>query len=184
MANNDAAFFGGVNPSTWGDGNGMAHQMSSSSDVLRTLFTRDGPALGTLKNANVYVSQWESYSSTNSRHAATLFRVENTTGSDIVWNVSWYATAYYGWSERASVSLNGAHVWDTATGAIGGTTLHTTGITIPAGRTSTVIFVAASSPPSGASRTTLLAFANDSLVLPAGLQCGDHMDTKRDGWDH
>jgi hypothetical protein len=59
-----------------------------------------------------------------------------------------------------------------------------TAITIPAGRTSTAIFVASSSYPSGDTRSTFLAFTNDCHALPAGLQFVDDLDTKPDGWDN
>jgi hypothetical protein len=40
--NNDASLFGGVAPSTWTDGGGMAYQMSTDLDNLRTFYTRTG----------------------------------------------------------------------------------------------------------------------------------------------
>ena len=60
--------------------------------------------------------------------------------------------------------------------------MHVNDLAIPAARTSTVIFVAGGSPPSGEARTTFLAFAGNSLALPAGLSVVDDLDTKPDGW--
>jgi len=63
-ANNNPAFFGGVNPSTWTDGQGHAAQMSADKEVLRTLFTQKGYGG---KNALVYADEWYFFSSTNGK---------------------------------------------------------------------------------------------------------------------
>ena len=96
--------FGGVAPSNWGDNNGLASQMSADKEVLRTLFARKGYAG---KNAVIEATQWSSFSSTNSRHAAALFRIVNTTPNPINWMVDVYMTSYSGWSEMASIAVNG-----------------------------------------------------------------------------
>jgi len=41
-----------------------------------------------------------------------LFRIRNTQGSTIPWPVTFSWSAYAGWSERASVSMNGANTWN------------------------------------------------------------------------
>jgi hypothetical protein len=189
FAANDGALFGGVTPSTWGDGNGLASQMSSDKEVLRALFTRKGYGD---KNATVAADEWFSFSSTNSRHVATLFRIENTTPGDIVWNVDVYQTAYAGWSERASVALNGVLVWESGGSHLGPQQSQTHALTIPAGRTSTVIFLSASTSDSGGScggfrakctRSAFMAFHNDTLDLPPGLAYVDDLDDASGGWD-
>lgn len=53
---------------------------------------------------------------------------------------------------------------------------------IPANRTSTVIFVSGSAPVA-TTRATLMAFSNDSLALPAGLEYVDDLDTATGGWE-
>jgi hypothetical protein len=184
FANNNASLFGGVNPSTWGDGNGMAYQMSDKTEVLRTLFLRRGPKIGAVENAMVYAEEHRSYSSTNSRHAGALFRIKNTTNADVNWNVSWYRTSYSGWSERASIAVNGTNFWNSGGSNYGATSASTHTITLPKNRTSTVIFVVASSSPSSDYRGTFLAFYNNSLKLPNGLEYVDDLDTKPDGWNN
>ena len=179
---NRAELFGGVNPSNWGDGNQSAQHVSSNSDVLRTLFWRKGPTIGTAKNAMVMADEWYYYSSTNSRHTAVLFRIRNTTDQEIVWTPHWYKTGYGGYNEYAGIALNGSSIWYSSANH-GVTSESSHAISIPANRTSTVIFVAAASSPSG-TRSNFLAFYNDSLVLPAGLEYVDDLDSKPDGWDN
>jgi hypothetical protein len=181
-ADNRAELFGGKNPQSWGDGNAYAYQMSSDSDVLRTLFVRRGPPIGTLKNATVYANTWRNYSSTNSKHIGALFRIKNTTKNNVTWTPHWYKTSYSGWGERASIAVNGKNVW---TGSNENSSVQSShNISIPANRTSTVIFVTASSQPSGDSRACFMAFYNNSLVLPKGLEYVDDLDTKPNGWNN
>lgn len=183
FAGDNAAMFGGVAPSTWGDGNGMAHQLSSTTEVLRTLFNRAGPSIETVQNAVVEAVEHRTYSSTNSRHAGAIFRVRNNTTNDIVWTAHWYRTAHSNWAERASLALNGQNIWDSGGNNYGATFGASNAITIPKSRTSTVVFIAASSPPSGEYHATFLAFYNNSLKLPDGLEFVDDLDSKPDGWD-
>jgi len=171
---NNAAFFGGVTPSTWSDSNGLAYQMSSDKEVLRTLFTQKGYAK---KNAMIMNDEWQSYSSTNGKFVTALFRINNTTGAAIGWTPCFYYTAYTDWGEMASVTLNGANSF--SSGTYGNTCLT---LSIPAGRVSTAIFVSASGVPS-TTRNTRLAFYNDSLLLPAGLNFVDDLDTATGGWE-
>ena len=183
FASDNAAMFGGVQPSVWGDG-GMAHQLSSTTEVLRTLFNRSGPSIGTVQNAVVEAVEHKSYSSTNSRHAGAVFRVRNNTSNDISWTVHWYRTSHASWAERASLALNGQNIWESANNNYGATSGAANTLTIPKSRTSTVIFVVGSSPPSGEYRGTFLAFYNNSLKLPDGLEFVDDLDSKADGWDN
>ena len=188
FAGNNASLFGGVAPSSWGDGNARAYQMSSDSKVLRAFFVSRGPAIGTLKNALVYSEEWRNWTSTDSRHVAVLFRVRNNTAQNKTWNVRWYRSAYGGWSERASIALNGANSWDSGGSSYGGEHNSSHNLTIPANRTSTVIFVASSSPTrectsAQCSRTVFMAFYNNCLALPAGLEFVDDLNTKPNGWN-
>ena len=179
-ADNRSELFGGVHPSEWGDGNDCAYQMSSTSEILKTLFTRRGPTIGTQSNAVVYAEEWYSYSSTNSRHAGALFRVRNTTGAAINWTVNWYGTSYGGWGERRSIAVNGVNkLCDSAN--TGASHERADTLSIPANRTSTVIFIVGASSQSG-TRTTFLAYYANSLKLPAGLEFVDDLDTKANGW--
>lgn len=183
MMGNRSELFGGRHPSQWTDGNAMAYQVSSNSDYLRTIYTRRGPTIGTLKNAMVYANEWYSYSSTNGRTVSVLFRIRNNTGGSITWKPYWYFSSYGGWSERASVSINGSNVWHSGGSNYGGNNGHTNhNISIPGNRTSTVIFVSTSSPQGGGTRGCQLGFYNNSLVLPNGLQYVDDLDTKPNGW--
>jgi len=181
-AGNNSDMFAGVHPSHWGNSNYCAHQVSANSGILRTLFWRKGPAIGTQSNAMVAADEWYSYSSTNSRHIGALFRVRNTTGEAISWTVNWYHTGYGGWEERASVALNGQSIgcWS---GNYGPHDNSSHELSIPANRTSTVIFVSASSSDSG-TRSNFMAFFNNSLDLPDGLEFVDDLDYKANGWDN
>ncbi len=170
--NGNAAMFGGVTPQTWGDGNGLASQMSTDPAVLATLFTNKGYAGS---NAMMQADTWLSYSSTNSKHYAALFQVQNSTGSPITWTPSFYYTSYFGWGEKASVAINGSLVWQ-STGDNGSASTQTLSISIPANSTSTVIFISASDAPSGAYRTNVLGFFNNSLALPGGLVFVDYLN--------
>ncbi len=188
-AGNNASLFGGVNPQQWGDGNARAHQISSTTDLLRTFFVRRGPPLGDLQNATIYADEYRTWSSTNSRHAAVLFRVRNSTAKNLTWKIYWYRTAYGGWSERASIAVNGSNIWDSGGSSYGATHNSSHNLTIPANRTSTVIFVASSSNTHHQSsqsyvRSCFLAFYNNSLKLPAGLTYVDDLATKPNGWNN
>lgn len=174
-----ADFFGGVNPSVWGDGNGSVGDMSSDKEVLRTLFTRKGYAG---KNALVFADEWVGYSSTNSKHVAALFRIRNTTSNTIDWNVTSHHTSYGTWGETASIGVNGTEIWRSGAHVYAYSAPVVNAIPIPPGQTSTVIFVSGSTPQNN-SRGLVLAFSNDSLELPVGLEYVDDLDTATGGWD-
>lgn len=179
MFNNVAALFGGINPSNWTDGNAVAHQMSSDKSVLRTLFTQKGyPGA----NAMVYADNWYSFSSTNGKVVTALFRIRNTTESAINWTVRYHFTCHGGWGELASAALNGVSVFTSGscTSSQGFTDLV---LPVPANRTSTAIFVSTSSPPNFSIRSVAMAFSNNSLTLPAGLEFVDDLETATGGWE-
>jgi len=188
MAGNSSSLFGGVNPSTWGDSNALASSLSSTTDILRTFFVRRGPEIGTIVNVNVYSYQWRSYSSTNSRHVAALFRIKNNTKSTIKWTAHWYRTGYGGWSERASIALNGSNIWNTSSDlSASSNSSHT--LSIPGNRTSTAVFVSSSNSAccnehGTQSRALFMAFYNNCLKLPNGLEFVDDLDTKPNGWNN
>jgi hypothetical protein len=92
----------------------------------------------------------------------------------IPWTPNWYTTCFSGWGEMASLAVNGVSVW--TSGNCNPTVQLAQTLSIPANRTSTVVFVASSSGPAG-SRSLLLAFINNSLDLPAGLEFVDDLDT-------
>ncbi len=178
-AGNSAAMYGGVAPSMWSDGSARAYMMSSDKEVLRTLFSRKGYGG---KNALVAADEWYSYSSTNSKHAAALFRIRNTTENTISWRPSVYMTCYGGWGEWASIALNGAKVFEDGSNRTAMTPPTSVSLPIPPNRTSTAIFVAGSGPPQY-TRSLLLAFTNNCLELPAGLEFVDDFDTATGGWE-
>ena len=183
-ADNRTDIFGGVAPSNW-SGNYTAGNFSSSSQTLRSFFTRKGPNLSETHNALVYNRDSYIYgNSPESRHVAALFRVRNTTESNITWPVSWYCTSYGGWNDYASVAINGSNVWSSGGNNYNAWYERTDNITVPANRTSTVIFVSSTTPDSSGIRSLVLAFYNNSLKLPAGLEFVDDLDTKPDGWNN
>ncbi len=175
-ANNDSNLFGGVAPNVWGDSNGTAGMMGQNFDKIRNLFTKKGYAD---KNALVWAEQYTMYSSTTGKHAAALFRVKNTTSSDITWTVHTHQTAYSGWGEKASIAVNGADVWQHTNSQA--THKHIVNLVIPAEETSTVIFVSGSARPQNISslqyRAVMLGITDDTLVLPSGLEYVDDFDT-------
>ena len=171
--------YGGVNPSSWTDGNYCASHISSNRLVQRSLFTKKGYGG---YNANVWTEEWKSYSSTNSRKAGALFRVKNTTGNAINWTVYTYQTAWVD-QDRASVSLNGVNTWCPGS-SYNVNSSHSFTLSIPPNRTSTVIFMSGSTPNWNDLRGCILAFWNNSLKLAAGLEFVDDLDTAKDGYQY
>jgi subtilisin-like proprotein convertase family protein len=180
---NRSELMAGLSPSHWGDSNGCAHQMTDNFDQLCQFYIRFGPVIGSIKNANIYLDRHENHnSSTNSFHVSTLFRIHNSTNQDIEWNVHWYGTSYGGWNEYRSIARNGKNITcDGGDNRASDNTNHN--ISIPPNRTSTVVFVASATHPS-TSRSLVLYFWNDSLVLPEGLEFVDDFDTKPNGYDN
>ncbi|MHC4695326.1 MAG: hypothetical protein ACYTFA_01135 [Planctomycetota bacterium] len=186
LMDNDADMFGGRTPNQWTDGAALASEMSGDKEVLRTLFTRKGYGG---KNAAVIAETYHTYSSTNGRVAAALFRIKNTTASAINWPLQFRYTCYRTWGERASVTLNGENSWDSFVEDSGVDSSVAVDLSIPPNRTSTVIVVSTSDSPyvlggAGTSvRTLILAFINNSLELPPGLEYVDDLDTATGGWE-
>ena len=183
LGGNDPSLFGGVTPQNWTDASATAGMISADKEVQRTLFTRKGYGG---KNALVYAEVFHQYSSTNGRVVVVLFRIRNTTGSAIIWQPYFKYTAYSVWNELASVALNGVNQW-TSTGG-NGTQSANVSLSIPANRTSTVIFVSTSSQNYTVStsiqvRQVFLAFYNNSLQLLPGLQYLDDLDIATGGWE-
>jgi len=174
-ANGDPNMFLGVTPQLWGDVSATAESISSDKEVLRTFFINKAYAG---KNAMVYSDTWSYYSSTNSKMAVVLFRISNTTNAAINWTPYFYYTSYESWGELASVALNGTAVWNAGANTYG--TASPT-MSIPANSVSSVIVISGSSVPSG-TRTCFLAFYNNCLQLPTGLQFVDDLDTATGGW--
>lgn len=181
--NNLTTLFGGVNPSSWTDANAIASQMSSDKGVLGVLFN-NSKTIASNGNSLVRASNWYSYSSTNGEMTGVLFRVRNTTATAIDWTPFFRYTSYGGWNEWASLTLNGANNWNSG-GANCGATSCTASVllSIPADRVSTVIVIAGSGPNNG-TRSSLLAFLNNSLNLPPGLEFVDDLDTAPNGWNN
>ena len=176
---NNAAVYGGINPQKWTDANACAYQISSVREVQRSMFTKKGYGG---YNANVWAEEWKSYSSTNSHKAGALFRIKNNTNSAITWKPYAYMTAWVD-EDRASVSLNGANTWCPGSNYYANSG-HSWSLSIPANRTSTVIFISGSTPQWNDLRACILAFYNNSLKLPAGLEFVDDLDTAKDGWNN
>lgn len=176
--------FGGVTPSDWTNGSAVAADLSSDKELLRTLFTRKGYGG---KNATVVAEVYQQVSSTNGRAAAALFRIKNSTSGAINWSPHFCYTCFAGWSERASVALNGANSWNSGGENCGVDSETSVTLSIPGGRTSTVVFVStgsvAYSSSFGETRALILAFSDNSLDLPTGLEFVDDLDTATGGWE-
>ncbi len=178
--NNNSALTGGVMPSSWSDGNATAAMISSDKRVQATLFNKKAAIS---PNSVAWAEAWSSYSSTNGKMAGALFRVRNNTGEAINWPLSFYGTCSWVWSEVASVSLNGTSSYTSGSTNGSALTTHAVTLSIPANRTSTVICVAGSGGVSGNMRSTVLAFFNDCLTLPAGLEYVDDLEHATGGYE-
>jgi hypothetical protein len=112
-----------------------------------------------------------------------VMRIRNTTPSGINWTPFWYWSAYGGWNEYASFTINGAGTWNSACNCYPNNGVSVT-VTLPANRVSTLMWVTGSSPaPVGNVRGVTLTFYSDSLVLPAGLQYVDDLGVTSGGWE-
>ncbi len=185
MRGDNNFYFGGVAPSSWTNGNATAANISADKETLRTLFTNKGYAG---KNALLWSEVYLMYSSTNSRVFLSLFRVRNTTNADINWPVYWTYTAYTPWGENSSIALNGTNVWNSPCDSQSVCDAGPINVTIPKGRTSTVIFQSTGAQPYSWGynlqlRKIFQGFYNNSLVLPTGLEYIDDLDTATGGWE-
>lgn len=179
LGGNSGALFGGVAPSTWTDSNGSADQLSADKEVLRALFNNTKVLA---KNTVVCAEYFPTYSSTNGRLCASLFRVKNTTQSDIAWKPTIWYSSYADWSETASAAINGANVWKSNQNCWSNCNTTLT-FNVPKNRVSTVVVIASGAPNQSEKRMLFLAFYNDSMVLPTGLQFVDDFDTATGGWE-
>ena len=177
-ADDSASLYGGVKPSLWTDGNGRAYQMSSDKNILRSFLTKKGYGGS---NALIVSDQYYYYSSTDGQVTVVLFRIQNTTALPINWHLHYYYSAYSAWSEVAGVALNGIETWNSI-GVNTGSRADSVTLSIPPSRTSSVIFSIPSGIPQG-TRGNLLAFFNHCLLLPAGLEYVDDLDTAAGGWE-
>jgi hypothetical protein len=181
MHGNAAGLFGGVNPSNWSN-MATAANMSSDKNVLAALFARKGYARSA---ANVVSEQFQNggnYSQVG-RFAGTLMRVRNSTGAAITWTVKYVYTSYAGWSHQASAAVNGTLVWQSGNDCANGCE-QSVAITIPANRTSTVIFVSSNGPGQRGGVMGMLGFRHPTLTLPDGLEYVDDLETAANGWDN
>ena len=172
-----------MNPSGWTDGKRTAADMSSDKEILKTLLNRKCFAG---KNAMLFNQTFLQYSSTTGRVVVALFRVKNTTESEITWSPSFYYSCFPFWSEVAGVALNGTSIW--TSGTTSGLKSNTVALTIPANRTSTIIISSPGGNPRTLTssihiRTCRLVFYNDCLELPAGLEFVDDLDNASGGWE-
>ncbi|MBV5337920.1 MAG: hypothetical protein J0653_08400, partial [Deltaproteobacteria bacterium] len=100
----------------------------------------------------------------------------------ITWTPYIKYTSYPSWNEKASVAINGSSAWTSPGDSIAGGSSTSISISIPANKTSTIVFQASAGRTTVSTgslnlRATLLAFYNNSLVLPAGLEYVDDLGT-------
>jgi hypothetical protein len=181
--NNDPSLAAGVAPSTWSDSNGKASQISADKQMQAALFNKRAVLAA---NSIVWAETYQQYSSTDAKIVGALFRIRNKTGSAVSWSLYFHATCYGAWGEYASIALNGVDAYVNSGSSYAYQSYSAT-LSIPANRTSTVICVAGSSPFTSAgstgSRSAVLAFRNNCLVLPAGLEFVDDLDTATGGYE-
>jgi len=183
---NRANGFGGVTPHDWTDGNGRADQMGNDFKYLQRIFTRKGQA--SKFGGTICAEAYGQRSSTNGGVCGALFRIRNTGKSTVRWNPTVTMTSYSGWSERASISMNGNNL-------IGGRNCgdecrFSQNIDIPANsagnRISTVVFISTGSYDvhtyGSHYRHTLLTFGDNSLSLPNGLEYVNDLDVVTGAW--
>jgi hypothetical protein len=178
--------YGGVHPSQWTDGNYRADHMANDFKYLQRLFNRHGTAnkYGATICSDVYGQR----SSTTGGVCGAIFRIKNTGTRTVRWSPLLTMTSFHGWSESASISVNGNNL-------IGARNCqhecrnYRVNIDIPANsqknRISTVVFISTSSHPNGHYnywRTTLLMFGDNALALPTNLEYVDDLDTVSGAW--
>jgi hypothetical protein len=176
-----------VNPSSWGNSGYYAWNMSNQAGQMRTLFNRKlWPGPNAMVYSEAYTTPYAWGTSNYSRWVAVLMRIRNTTGSSISLSGSglcFYFSAYGGWGNYASVSLNGASNWSYTSNTSQGTAC--VGLNIPARRTSTVVVMSSSyyytNNNNYGTFNLNLGFYNNSLTLPVGLQLVDDLDQMADG---
>ena len=178
--NNNGRFFLGIAPQQYSDGNAVAWSISPDKNLWRAVFNQ---SMKIYPNMQVWAEEHKAYSSTNGRHLVVLFRVKNTTANAINWQPQFSFTSFAGWSERTSITMNGAGTWQNTGDCYAGSCTDAPTMAVPGNRTSSVIFVVSSGPQnSGEMRGLWLAFYNNSLTLPAGLEFVDDLDTATGDW--
>jgi len=173
---------GGPGSIGWATG-ATAQSISSDKNLQRALFTRKAyPGSSALVMAETRTTPSVPNDITV---VMAMFRVRNTTASEIDWNVWFLHSSHYSYNQRASVAVNGVNVFVSGN--------HTDGdqqfmhLKIAPNQTSTVIFVAFPGVPAGNvslihTRSTVMGFVNNSLVLPPGLEFVDDLETAVGGW--
>jgi len=181
---NDNRLYGGKHPSEWTDGNAKAYQMQSDVKYLQALFTQKETS--NKYGANICSEGFEQHSSTTGMVCGALFRIKNTQTSSVRWAPPVTMTSYHGWSETASISLNGQNLENRDCNHM---CRFTPSMNIPANsqknRISTVIFMSTSSYSYGhhdSWRASLLLFRDNSLELPNNLEFVDDLDTITGSW--
>lgn len=106
-------------------------------------------------------------------------RIRNTKATAVTWTMYLYYSSYSGWSERAGVSVNRANTWESGGNNCAYCTV-SINLSIPPGRISNVVVTTASGSGSG-TRPNFLAFYNDCLELPDGLEWVDDQHHNYDG---
>ena len=184
---NSANGYGGIHPSQWTDGNYHCNRMANDFKYLARLFTRRGTA--SKYGGNICSDTYIMYSSTTGLMCGVVFRIKNTKTSAIAWRPSWRTTAWSGWNEYSSVSLNGANNY------YSGSCYHSCAVTptinVPANgsgnRMSTVVFMSGGTNDVSMGhnlheRAVLNHFRDDSLTLPSGLEYVDDLDVLSGAW--
>jgi len=177
--------YGGVNPSTWTDGNAVAWNMHSDVKYLQRLFTERGT--GSTFGATICSIVFFMHSSTTGKVCGALFRIRNTKSSAVTWQPALTMTSFTGWAETASITVNGQGTWSSNCAY---ECRFSQSISIPANgaqnRMSTVIFISTSSQPYGYNgwneRTSVLLFRDNALALPDGLEYVDDLDSMTGNW--
>jgi len=182
---NSPDMFGGVNPSRWSDGNARADMMANNWKQLKALFTKKETA--DKYGANMCSEAYGQFTSTTGFTCGVIFRIKNTGTRSVRWAPAVTMTSWHGWSETASISLNGNNL-------IGNRDCNhmcrfSPSMDIPANsagnRISTVIFISTGSYEYNHYsrwRATLLIFRANSLALPNGLEYVDDMDVLEGPW--
>jgi hypothetical protein len=168
----------GVAPSTWTDSSGRIWSISADKNLWRTVLVNTQKIYPTM---TVMSESWYESSSTNGKVLIVLFRVKNSTGAAINWSPAFYHTNYGGWGECSSATINGASTWDNCGNCYAGSCTSQPTFSVPANRTSSIMFAITNSP-SSSMRTQLLTFYGDTLKLPAGLEYVDDLDTAAGDW--
>lgn len=192
MLGGHAHFFGGLTSTQWLGDNVLASQLSSSKEVLRTLFANK---LHVGANALVYSdvkftrsASSNSGTSADSHVLAALVRIRNTTSANVNWPVRLNATCFS--NAPTSAAINGTSVFSSNSAACYNGSAFAFSIPVPGNRTSTVIFLARSGSARSVPNATLLiqrplamAFDNNTFTLPAGLELVDDLETATGGWE-